>query len=96
MKNLNPSMSALVTRVTTAIASAITTGVSSAALAGSTYMPPQATKTAGEVDSIYSFLLVSSLISFILIMGGLFWFIYKYQRKSANDKNGVHHSRSHT
>lgn len=62
-----------------------TFGVSKA-LAGSTYMPPEATKIAGEVDSIYSFLLISSLISFVLLIGALFWFIYKYQRRTANDK----------
>ncbi len=56
------------------------------AFGGSTYMPPAATQIAAEVDTIYSFLLYTSLISFILIMGGLFWFIYKYQRRSANDK----------
>ena len=62
-------------------------GAASTAVAeSSTFMPPAATQVAGEVDSIYGFLLVISLVSFILIVGGLFWFIYKYQRRSANDK----------
>jgi cytochrome c oxidase subunit II len=76
----------LLLRATTgAMAFAMLTATSVLA-APSTYMPPAATKIAGEVDSIYSFLLISSLISFILLIGGLFYFIYKYQRKTSNDK----------
>lgn len=70
--------------LTPAFALAAILGASTAL--ASTFMPPAANKVAAEVDSIYYFLLVSSLISFILIVGGLFWFIYKYRRKSANDK----------
>lgn len=51
-----------------------------------TFMPPAATKVAEQVDSIYAFLLISSLISFIILMGGLLYFIVKYKRKTANDK----------
>lgn len=51
-----------------------------------TFMPPAATKVAEQVDSIYAFLLISSLISFIILMGGLGYFIVKYRRKTANDK----------
>lgn len=52
----------------------------------STLMPPAVTKTAGEVDDIYIFLLVSSLISFIILIGGMIYFVVKYQRRSATDK----------
>ena len=54
--------------------------------ASSTFMPPAATKTAADVDSIYAFLLIASLISFILLIGGMCYFVYKYQRRSATDK----------
>ena len=49
------------------------------------FMPPAATQLAENVDSIYSFLLITSLISFVILMGGLIYFIKKYKRKSAND-----------
>ena len=52
----------------------------------STLMPPAVTKIAAEVDSIYIFLLVSSLISFIILIGGMIYFVVKYQRRSATDK----------
>ncbi len=52
----------------------------------STFMPAQGTKIAAEVDTIYAFLLISSLISFVLLIGGMCYFVVKYKRKSANDK----------
>ncbi len=52
----------------------------------STFMPPAATVTAGEVDSVYAFLLITSLISFIILIGGMIFFVFKYKRKSATDK----------
>lgn len=52
----------------------------------STFMPAQGTQIAAEVDKIYAFLLVSSLISFIMLIGGMIYFVVKYKRKSANDK----------
>lgn len=59
---------------------------SSIASAGSTFMPPDGTAVAGEVNKLYEFLLVSSVISFILVVGGMCYFMIKYRRKSANDK----------
>ncbi len=50
------------------------------------FMPPAATEIAENVDSLYGFLLISSLISFVILMGGLAYFINKYRRRSANDK----------
>jgi len=55
--------------------------------AGDVFMPPQATQVAEQVDSIYSFLLYASLISFILVVGGMIYFVYKYKRSSANSKS---------
>ncbi len=50
------------------------------------FMPPQATEIAAQVDKIYNFLLVASLISFVLMIGGMIYFVFKYKRQSANDK----------
>ncbi len=53
--------------------------------ASSSIMPPQASNFAGPVDSLYDFLYWSSLISCILVIGGLVFFAFKYKRKTAND-----------
>ena len=52
----------------------------------STFAPPVGTAIAGEVDKIYVFLLVASLISFILVIGGLIYFCIKYRRRTGTDK----------
>lgn len=51
-----------------------------------TFMPPAATEIAGRVDALYGFLLISSLISFIILMGGLAYFVNKYRRRGSDDK----------
>lgn len=51
-----------------------------------TFMPPVATEIAGQVDKIYGFLLISSLISFVILVGGMIYFVFKYKRRSENDK----------
>lgn len=57
-----------------------------AAVARDTFMPPAATEIASKVDSIYAFLLWGSLISFILLIGGMIFFVFKYKRQSGTDK----------
>ena len=57
-----------------------------AARAQSSFMPPAATEVAEQIDTLYGFLVVSSLISFIILMGGLCYFIYKYKRRSSEDQ----------
>lgn len=52
----------------------------------SSFAPIDATKIAGEWDSLYKFLLVSSLISCVLLIGGMIYFVTKYRRKTDNDK----------
>ncbi len=54
--------------------------------AGNTFMPPQASNFAESVDTLYGFLYYSSLISCILVIGGLVYFAFKYKRKTASDK----------
>lgn len=59
------------------------------------FMPPAATKIAESVDSLYGFLLISSLISFVILMGGLAYFVNKYRRRGADDKT-AYISHNHT
>ena len=58
----------------------------SKAYAGSSSMPPQASTMAAEVDYLYWFLVIISTIASVLVIGGMFWFLYRYKRKSENDK----------
>lgn len=51
-----------------------------------TFMPPQAGMVARHVDALYGFLVWASVISFVLVIGGLVYFTFKYRRKSDQDK----------
>jgi cytochrome c oxidase subunit 2 len=53
---------------------------------GSTFMPPQASEFAAGVDSLYKFLIITSFISCVLVIGGLIYFALKYKRQTPNDK----------
>jgi len=53
---------------------------------GRAFMPPQATEIAGQVDNLYSFLLWSSLVSCLILIGGMIFFVWKYRRKTDTDK----------
>jgi cytochrome c oxidase subunit II len=50
------------------------------------FMPTQGTEIAKSVDNLYAFLLVISLVSCVIVIGGMIYFALKYKRKSANDK----------
>ena len=50
------------------------------------FMPSQATEIAKQVDNLYGFLLISSFIACVILIGGMIYFVYKYKRKSNNDK----------
>lgn len=50
-------------------------------------MPIQATEIAKEVDLLYAFLIVSSLISFVILIGGMTWFLIKFKRTSVDQKS---------
>lgn len=52
----------------------------------SSFAPTQATKIAEEWDSLYKFLLISSLVACLLLIGGMIYFVTKYRRKTNNDK----------
>ncbi len=55
---------------------------------GNSFMPFKGTQIARQVDDLYSFLVISSTISCILLIGGMIYFAFKYKRRSASDKPG--------
>ena len=60
--------------------------VSTAFAEGSSFMPPQGTKIAAQYDSLYSFIVWASVISCVILIGGMIYFALKYKRKTDNDK----------
>jgi cytochrome c oxidase subunit 2 len=50
------------------------------------FMPLAVTDIAKQVDSLYMFLLVSSLISCVILLGGMLYFVIKYRRKTEDQK----------
>lgn len=50
------------------------------------FMPTQGTEIAKQVDNLYAFLLITSFISCVLVIGGMIYFVWKYRRKTQNDK----------
>jgi cytochrome c oxidase subunit 2 len=59
---------------------------SSVASAASTFMPPEATAVAVHVNDLYGFMLITSFISFVILIGGMIYFVFKYRRRSGSDK----------
>lgn len=49
-------------------------------------MPTEGTLIATQVNNLYVFLLIASLIASIIVIGGMFFFVWKYRRKTPNDK----------
>lgn len=50
-------------------------------------MPTAATDIAYQVDNLYNFLLISSLIACAILIGGMIYFAHKYKRKSLTAKS---------
>jgi cytochrome c oxidase subunit 2 len=50
------------------------------------FMPTEGTKIASRVDNLYGFLLISSAIACAILIGGMIYFVWKYKRKTDNDK----------
>lgn len=50
------------------------------------FMPTDGTEIAKQVDNLYGFLLITSFIACVLVIGGMIYFVHKYRRKSDNDK----------
>lgn len=53
------------------------------------FLPPAKTVMAGEVDALFWFVHISSLVLTIGVMAVLAYFVYKYRRKSENDVTPV-------
>jgi cytochrome c oxidase subunit 2 len=53
---------------------------------GGSFMPPAVTEIAGQVNNLYSFILWASLVSCVILIGGMIYFVWKYKRRSSNDK----------
>jgi cytochrome c oxidase subunit 2 len=51
------------------------------------FMPMAGTEIAAEVDTFYAFLLWASLVSFIILIGGMVWFLVKFKRMDENQKS---------
>lgn len=62
---------------------------------GNSFMPPQGTDVARQVDNLYSFLLIASLIACAILIGGMIYFVTKYKRQTNNDKT-AYITHSHT
>lgn len=52
----------------------------------SSFAPTAATKIAEQWDNLYGFLLISSTIASLILIGGMIYFVLKYKRKTNNDK----------
>lgn len=50
------------------------------------FMPTQGTEIAKQVDNLYGFLLISSFIACVILIGGMIYFALKYKRKTKSDK----------
>ncbi|MCK6597420.1 MAG: cytochrome c oxidase subunit II [Bdellovibrionaceae bacterium] len=53
----------------------------------SKFMPTAATDQASQVNNLYSFLLISSFIACVILIGGMIYFAYKYKRQSLTAKS---------
>src|SRR5687768_4374823 len=49
-------------------------------------MPTDASNFAAGTDNLYYFILVISLFFFVLVMGAMGWFMWKYRRQSEDQK----------
>ncbi|MCG6146011.1 cytochrome c oxidase subunit II [Leptospira bandrabouensis] len=59
----------------------------SSLIPATSFMPIQATEIAKEVDLLYAFLIIASLVSFVILVGGMTWFLIKFKRTSLDQKS---------
>ena len=50
------------------------------------YMPVQGSTIAKEVDLLFDFTIWASIVACVILIGGMIYFVMKYQRRSDNDK----------
>lgn len=66
---------------------------STQAFAENSFMPVQGSTYAAQFDTLYAFQVVASIISCILVIGGMVYFAFKYRRKTDTDKTAyISHS----
>ncbi|MYF63147.1 MAG: cytochrome c oxidase subunit II [Rhodothermaceae bacterium] len=53
---------------------------------GSIWLPEPASTVAGDVDTLFYFILVTSVILFVGVMGAMVTFAWRYRRRSENDR----------
>ena len=53
---------------------------------GSLWLPPQESTTAHEVDSLFYFILYTSLILTLIVTAAMVYFVWKYRRKNNADR----------
>jgi cytochrome c oxidase subunit 2 len=57
------------------------------------FMPPGKSTIAPEVDALFHFILYSSIILFIIVATGLFYFVFRYRRKGKEElTSGTDHN----
>ncbi|TGK11890.1 cytochrome c oxidase subunit II [Leptospira fletcheri] len=56
-------------------------------ITATSFMPVPASAAAAGVDYLYAFLLISGLISFVILIGGMTIFIIRYRRQSETQKS---------
>lgn len=49
---------------------------------GTIFLPPQSSTLAGDVDALFNFVLYASIIFFLIIVVGSFFFVFRYRRRS--------------
>lgn len=59
---------------------------------GTLQMPPQGSNLAAEVDWLFYFIFWTSVISFVLIIGAMLWFTYKYRRREGHSSTPTGHA----
>lgn len=52
---------------------------------GTLFLPPASSTIAPEVDALFQFILVTSIIFFIIVVFGAIYFIYRYRKKGKQD-----------
>lgn len=58
----------------------------------STFMPPEGTAIAHQVDLLYGFLVIISFISCVLVIGGFVYFSFKFRRQKPDEKGASGHT----
>ena len=61
-------------------------GMAAAAEGGTFWMPPQASTVAADVDKVFYFIYYIDIVFFVLMMGAVIFFAFKYKQKQEGEK----------